>query len=65
MTPFGGNGPGAVYAGAPSFGGTRRGGWRGIVVVVALHAVLFWALANGLARRIVEVVRSPIQTKLL
>jgi protein TonB len=34
-------------------------------VVLALHALLLWALVNGLARRAVEVIRAPIQTRLI
>lgn len=37
----------------------------GLVVVVLLHAVLVYALINGLARKIVEVVQAPLETKIL
>lgn len=34
-------------------------------VVVVLHILLGWALVNGLARKIVEVVKAPIETKII
>ncbi len=37
----------------------------GIGVVLALHAVLAWALVNGLAQRLVEVIKAPIETKII
>ncbi len=37
----------------------------GLMVVVVLHVVLGWALLNGLARKIVEVVKAPIETKII
>jgi protein TonB len=37
----------------------------GITVVVALHILLVWALANGLARKVVEVVKGPLETKII
>jgi protein TonB len=37
----------------------------GFAVVVALHVVLGYALVNGLARKIVEVVKGPIETKII
>lgn len=37
----------------------------GIGVVVALHIVLTYALVNGLARKIVEVVQAPLETRIL
>lgn len=36
-----------------------------ILAVVALHLVLGWALVNGLARRVVEVIKAPIETKII
>ena len=36
-----------------------------ILAVVALHIVLGWALVNGLARKIVEVIKAPIETKII
>jgi len=41
---------------------------RRIVVfmfIVALHIALIWALANGLARKVVEVLAPPIQTDII
>lgn len=66
---------GAGLAGAMDgpFGGSQgvsqgyapRRSFSGIAVVVVLHLLLAWALVSGLARRMVEVVRAPIETKLI
>lgn len=37
----------------------------GIVVVTALHVLLVYGLINGLARKIVEVVNQPLETKII
>jgi protein TonB len=37
----------------------------GITVVIAFHILLVWALANGLARKVVEVVKGPLETKII
>jgi protein TonB len=37
----------------------------GFGVVIVLHIILGWALLNGLARRVVEVVKGPIETKII
>lgn len=37
----------------------------GFVVVVLLHVILGYALVNGLARKIVEVIKAPIETKII
>lgn len=37
----------------------------GIALVLGLHLLLGWALLNGLAQRVVEVVRNPVQVALL
>lgn len=37
----------------------------GFIAVVLLHVVLVYALVNGLARKIVEVVRAPLETKII
>ena len=34
-------------------------------VVVLLHLLLGWALVNGLARKVVEVIKAPIETKII
>jgi protein TonB len=36
-----------------------------ILAVAALHLLLGWALVNGLARRVIEVVKAPIETKII
>lgn len=37
----------------------------GLAVVVLFHAVMGYALVNGLARKIVEVVTQPLETKII
>ncbi len=37
----------------------------GLAVVVTLHAALIYALVHGLARKIVEVVHQPLETKII
>ena len=37
----------------------------GIGVVLALHLVLGWALLTGLAQRMIEVIKAPIETKII
>ena len=37
----------------------------GFGIVVALHLLLGWALVSGLAQRMVQVIRAPIETKIL
>ena len=37
----------------------------GLVVVVAFHVALIYALIHGLARQIVEVIRQPLETKII
>jgi protein TonB len=37
----------------------------GFGIVVALHVLLGWALITGLAQRMVEVIKSPIETKII
>ena len=51
-----------------SYAGQRRISTRsmaGIGVVIALHILLVYALVNGLARKVVEVIRPPIETKII
>ena len=36
-----------------------------ITMVVALHLLLGWALVTGLARKVVEVLKAPIETKII
>jgi periplasmic protein TonB len=36
-----------------------------IVTVVALHLLLGWALVTGLARKVVDVIKAPIETKII
>jgi protein TonB len=37
----------------------------GFILVIILHALLVYALINGLARKIIEVVQAPLETKIL
>lgn len=37
----------------------------GFGMVVALHLVMGWALVNGLAQRLIEVIKAPIETKII
>jgi hypothetical protein len=37
----------------------------GFGFVVALHLLLGWGLMNGLAQRLVEVIKSPLETKII
>ena len=37
----------------------------GIGIVLVLHLILGWALVNGLARKVVEVIKGPIETKII
>ena len=37
----------------------------GITIVVVFHIVLFYALVSGLARKVVEVVKAPLETKII
>ena len=37
----------------------------GLIVVAVLHIILGWALVNGLGRKIVEVIKAPIETKII
>ncbi|WP_326538337.1 TonB family protein [Pseudorhodoferax sp.] len=37
----------------------------GIGIVIALHLLLGWALVTGLAQRMVEVIKAPIETKII
>jgi protein TonB len=37
----------------------------GFIVVAVLHLMLGYALVNGLARKVVEVIKGPIETKII
>jgi protein TonB len=37
----------------------------GFGIVVVMHLLLGWALVNGLARKVVEVIKAPIETKIV
>ena len=44
---------------------SSNGRLTGLVVVVVFHVVMGYALVNGLARKIVEVVTQPLDTKII
>ena len=37
----------------------------GITIVIIFHVLLGWALASGLARKVVKVVKGPLETKII
>ena len=37
----------------------------GISVVVVLHVLIIYALLTGLARKVVEVIQQPVETKII
>ncbi len=37
----------------------------GIGVVVAVHVIVVWALLTGLGKKVIEVIRAPIETKVI
>jgi periplasmic protein TonB len=50
------------------FGEQQRNPGKHVVgfgIVVGLHLVLGWALLTGLAQRMVEVIKAPIETKII
>ncbi|WP_168790512.1 energy transducer TonB [Paraburkholderia aromaticivorans] len=59
---------------APSGAGPRQYGRRrqnpvrryaGITVVLLLHIFFIWALTNGLANKVVQIVQKPIETRII
>ena len=50
------------------FGAQEHNGGKhamGFAIVVGLHVVLGWAIMTGLAQRLVEVIKSPLETKII
>ncbi len=45
--------------------GTPTNRLGGIAFVILLHALLIYALVNGLARKVVEVVKGPLETRII
>ena len=39
--------------------------WLGLGAVVLLHVLVIYALVNGLARKVIDVVRVPVETRLI
>jgi periplasmic protein TonB len=50
---------------SPSLGRDPRRQLTGVGFVVVFHAVVAYALMSGLARKVVDVVRAPIETKVI
>jgi protein TonB len=50
---------------SPELAYTPKKSASGVLVVLGMHLLLGWALVSGLAQRMVEVVRSPIETRLI
>ena len=45
--------------------GPSRGRTIGLVVAVLFHVLLIYALATGLGRKVIEVIKQPIETKII
>lgn len=60
--PFPASGLGTPRRSLKPGGHGRR---TGLVVVVLLHVLIGWALASGLARKAVEIVRKPVEARLI
>ncbi|MCV2355650.1 hypothetical protein LNV09_16015 [Paucibacter sp. B2R-40] len=43
--------------------GTKRG--PGLVIVLGLHVLLAWALASGLAKKAIEIIKKPIEMSVI
>lgn len=39
--------------------------YTGLIIVAGLHLVVAYALVNGLARKVVEIVQAPLETKII
>lgn len=39
--------------------------FTGIAIVIGLHVFIIYALATGLARKVVEVIKKPVETKII
>jgi len=46
-------------------GGTPPRNYVGIGIVILLHIILIYALINGLARKVVDIVQQPVETKII
>jgi periplasmic protein TonB len=49
--------------GARKQGSVRR--YAGIAIVLLLHVVFIWALLNGLASKVVQVIQKPVEVRIL
>jgi protein TonB len=61
--PYPGYLPGGADLAALRYAPKRS--FSGIGIVIGLHLLLAWALVSGLAQRAVEVIKAPIQTRLI
>ena len=50
---------------ASAYGVAPRRQPVGLGIVIVLHLLLGWAMVSGLARKVVEVVKAPIETKII
>ncbi|MFM0740181.1 TonB family protein [Paraburkholderia xenovorans] len=60
---------GEKWTGRPrQYGASQKGSARrygGIALVVLLHVVLIWALVNGLATKVVQIVQQPVVARII
>jgi periplasmic protein TonB len=66
--PHPGYGGGSVLASTYSYAEQQRKPGKhvvGIGIVILMHVLLGWALVSGLARKVVEVIKNPIETKII
>jgi protein TonB len=63
LLPNGGLSSGAASPALADAAGARRG--AGLAVVIAVHALIGWALASGLARDVIAVIQKPIETVII
>jgi len=57
--------PGGGHRAARGDGAGARGRGTGLAVVVGLHVLVGWALASGLAHRVAEAVKRPIEAAIV
>jgi protein TonB len=47
------------------YAGSSQRRYTGIIVVVLLHILIVWGLVSGLARKAVEIIKKPIEMKIM
>src|SRR3954469_4577045 len=57
--------PGAGHRAAHGGDASARGRGTGLAVVVGIHVLVAWALASGLAHRVAEAVKRPIEAAIV